>query len=398
MGDRPDCIAPDVCPLWNDAYSPYIPASGSKRPDLLVIGDMPGADEDSQNQPFVGEESNLLRDLLKQVGFNMDKVAFTYAVKCRITQVKWGKTINREATAGELNRCKVHAMAEIEVLKPRLVLLLGALTLKAYLGETGIISKRGRFFDKDGVTYLAAVSPAFVAKDMTHLDTFCKDIESAYKWLYAEREEKLPTSYTLINNKAGLIDLVARANDAEIISFDLETSHLSPFHKDSQIVCCALSFQELESFVVPLYHKNMIFTGKDLNSAKAVIEAVMGSPVPKVAQNGKFDIKWLQVTEAIETVNFAYDTMLMAFMVNEQSGTHALDYLAWKYTDMGGYDEPLNEYKRSHKEADPSRGGSYRNIPWDVLYPYAGMDTDCTLRCFHKMKEELDADMQLVRG
>jgi len=374
------------CRLWEKCINPLIPTTGSKNPDLLVIGEAPGADDDCQAGNFLTDGGNLLREILKDVGFSFDKVAFSNVVRCRPTQEKWGKTINREPLTNEIKDCKGFIMEDIEKLKPRAILLLGSVAFKAILNLTGITSCRGKVYDFQGITVVPTFHPANVIRDNTFLEYFVKDIEKVYKELYEEKVVYPPAEYTLIKNLEGLKLLVSRASDADEVSFDLETSRLNPHMEDAQIVCVSFSFVERESFIVPMYHRNMIFTGKSLSYAKSIIKVIMESPLPKIAQNAKFDMSWLMVTEGIETNNLTDDTMLMQFLLTEQAGTHGLDWLAWRYTDMGGYDRPLEDYKKSHKDCDPKRGGSYRNIPWEILAPYAGMDTDCTLRCCHILR------------
>jgi uracil-DNA glycosylase family 4 len=381
----------DKCNLWDSGcFSALIPATGSKKPDLLVIGPAPYGDDDLQCGNFLGDSGDLLRGTLQEVGFDLNLVAFAQVVRCRPTQSKWGKTFNREPSAAEIKDCKPFILADIERLKPKGILLLGAVAFKAILGITGIVSNRGRVYDYEGMVALPTFHPEQVVRDDQYLEWFVRDIEKMYQELYEGKVEKLPVDYYFLDTLEGLKLLVKRAEQAKEVSFDLETSRLNPHMEDAQIVCASFSFVEREAFVVPLYHKDMIFQGRKLSYAKDVIREVVGSPLPKCGHNAKFDMTWLLVTEGIETANFAADTMLMQYLITEQAGTHSLDWLACRYVpEMCGYDQPLEEYKAQHKEADPKRGGSYRNIDWGVLYPYACMDSDVTLRCYHELEKLL---------
>lgn len=376
----------EKCGLWQTCSSPAISASGSSNPDLLVIGPAPYYDDDIQGGNFLGEAGSLLRDILKETGFDDNKLAFAQVVRCRPSTTKWGKTVNREPTAAEIKDCKPLILKDIKNLNPRGILLLGAVAFKTILGVTGINSNRGRLFDLDGIPVIPTFHPEQVLRDTQFLEYFARDIEQMYKELYCEKEAVQPADYFFLKDLSSLKDLLSVAADAEEMSFDLETSRLNPHMEDAQIVCVSFSFVERQSFIVPLHHCSPWFKGRMMGYAKEVVAALMESNIPKIAHNGKFDMTWLKVTEGITTNNFAGDTMLMQYLLTEQAGTHGLDWLAWRYTDMGGYDAPLEEYKKHHKEADPSRGGSYRNIPWGILAPYAGMDTDCTLRCYHAIK------------
>lgn len=377
------------CSIHKEAKHPFIQASGVDNPDVLVIGEAPQRADDAQGANFMCEAGQKLRDVLKVAGFDERKLAYTTVMKCMPKKERkcWNRgvegveIVNREPSAAELKRCKPHVIADIARLKPKLVILCGGTSLKALTGMTGVKSKRGRVYTIDGIDYLPTFAPASFMLDPANEWAALEDCRTAFEHLYQETVAPPEVDYKLMRTTKDLIDLLDYAKNQEEVCFDLETSCLSPYKANAQIVCCGFSFVERESWIVPLYSYDMLFTGKKLTMALDVIRAIMGSDLPKIAQNGKFDISWLKVTEGIDTNNFKYDTMLMQFLLSEQGGTHALDYLTWKYArEMGGYDDPLETYKAEHKEADPSRGGSYRNIPWDVMVTYAGGDTDATLR------------------
>lgn len=376
------------CNLWEHCQNPMIGASGSICPDLLVIGEAPHVEDDNQCGNFLSEGGELLKSVLSQVGFDLKKVAYTNTIKCRPKQEKYGKVINREPLPFEIKDCKPYLLADVERLKPKAILTLGSVAFKALLNQTGIMSKHGSVIDLDGTLVVPTFHPANVLRDDSFLDSFVRDIETLHRELYVGKLVARPVDYQLVQTIPDLKRLIVRASKADECCFDLETSCLNPFLEDAQIVCAAFSFVECESYVVPLYHKQMLLTGRLLSYAKGVIRDIMESELPKIAHNAKFDISWLSVTEDIQTNNLAFDTMLAQYLLSEQGGTHALDYCAWRYVpEMGGYDQPLEDYKHQRKDCDPKRGGSYRNIEWDVLFPYASMDTDCTIRLKHILEK-----------
>jgi len=382
----------EKCNLKQSAVSPCISTVGAKeKVQLLVVGDAPQDLDDCQNELFSDLSSEMLKEVLKQVGFDLKRIAYATIVRCRPTQrAKWGnKLINREPSQVEVKECKHFTLEDISRLNPESIMVLGATAFKAILNLTGITTNRGRIYQYQDIPVMATHHPAQVLRDATFQENFSKDLEFLYRELTEDKIIKEPAEYILCDDLTKVRQTLEAAGEAEEVSFDLETSQLSPYNSDSQIVCVSFSFVERESWILPLYHNQQIFTGKKLDMVKGVIKEIMESPLPKIAQNGKFDIGWLDKS-GIKTNNFQYDTMLMRYLISEIPGTHGLDSLAWLYVpEMGGYDQPLEEYKSSHKEADPKRGGSYRAIPWEVLAPYAGMDTDCTLRCKHVMEKIL---------
>jgi len=116
------------------------------------------------------------------------------------------------------------------------------------------------------------------------------------------------------------------------------------------------------------------------------MQRLFSSDLHFIAQNGKFDIK--HIHHAIDTwIGHVEDTMLLHHAIDERQGTHGLKTQAYVYTGMGGYDTPLEDYKGEHPEADPEKGGSYARIPGEILFKYAAMDADVTMRCRNSMRE-----------
>lgn len=109
-----DCRA---CPLA-ETRNHIVNGSGPFRPDLLVIGEAPGADEDTAGTPFVGASGKLLRATLGELGLPPERVYFTNAVKCRPPE-------NRTPTPAEIRACRPWLDHELRALRPRSVLLVG---------------------------------------------------------------------------------------------------------------------------------------------------------------------------------------------------------------------------------------------------------------------------------
>jgi uracil-DNA glycosylase family 4 len=115
-----------------------------------------------------------------------------------------------------------------------------------------------------------------------------------------------------------------------------------------------------------------------------------------VAQNEKFDRQHIRKALEVEIEGQVLDTMTTHLLLDERRGTHGLDKLAFQFTGMGGYDKPLEDYKKAHPETDPENaGGSYAHFPGSLLFPYAGADADVTLRALnamHNMPEYVNSE------
>ena len=122
--------------------------SGPAPCDFMIIGEGPGQEEDEKGQPFVGRSGQLLTKILESVGINRKTdVYIANTVKCRPPS-------NRTPLKEEINACNDYLKAQIMLVKPKVIALLGSPAIKTVLNETEAISKlRGRWFKKE-VSYM----------------------------------------------------------------------------------------------------------------------------------------------------------------------------------------------------------------------------------------------------
>jgi uracil-DNA glycosylase len=115
---------------------------GNKNADLLAIGEAPGEREDRVGQPFVGKSGQLLRKMLAAVGIDTQKdVYFTNLVRCRPPD-------NRLPTTEEIKACQPYLVDEIQLVRPKVILAVGATCTKTLNGKAQSISTvRGKWFD-----------------------------------------------------------------------------------------------------------------------------------------------------------------------------------------------------------------------------------------------------------
>ena len=73
----------EKCKLYAGCITPFMPGYGTSTPDVMIIGEAPGANEDEQGRPFVGGSGKLLNDILDLVGIKQDSIRLTNTVRCR---------------------------------------------------------------------------------------------------------------------------------------------------------------------------------------------------------------------------------------------------------------------------------------------------------------------------
>jgi DNA polymerase len=149
------------CALSRTAKS-LILATSTAETGLMIIGDAPEADDDRNGEAYLGRPGALLDAMLKAIGLQRADMVLT-------TAIPWRPPGNRAATVQELEVCTPFLKRQIELVRPRLILALGALPVQMLTGRTETILKlRGEWFDVvlDGqnVRMLASLSPAYLLR------------------------------------------------------------------------------------------------------------------------------------------------------------------------------------------------------------------------------------------
>lgn len=137
-----------------------VPGEGVARPSVLVVGEGPGADEDSSGRPFVGKAGQLLDKMLLSIGLSRETNCFiANVVKCRPPN-------NRDPEADEVAACAAFLDRQIALLSPRAILSVGRVPTQALLKTTeGIGRLRGRFVDYRGIPLLPTYHPSAILRD-----------------------------------------------------------------------------------------------------------------------------------------------------------------------------------------------------------------------------------------
>jgi len=134
---------------------------GDENADWLLIGEAPGADEDIQGEPFVGQAGKLLDNMLKSIGLKRgDNVYIANVVKCHPPS-------NRNPHPNEIVACMPYLMRQIELIQPKLIVTLGKIASEALLGrEATIASLRGKVHVYQGIPLIVTYHPAYLLRTL----------------------------------------------------------------------------------------------------------------------------------------------------------------------------------------------------------------------------------------
>lgn len=157
-----DCRA---CDLWQRGTQTVF-GEGAPHAKVIFVGEQPGDKEDLEGKPFVGPAGALLDKALVEAGIDRGKVYVTNAVKHFKWEPRGKRRIHKKPNATEIAACRPWLEAEIAVLKPKVVVCLGATAAQALLGrDFRVTQHRGEFVDSPIASYvMATVHPSSILR------------------------------------------------------------------------------------------------------------------------------------------------------------------------------------------------------------------------------------------
>jgi DNA polymerase len=144
------------CPLYEHRTN-VVFGDGNPNAELMFIDEIPGYHEDMQGLPAVGDAGNLLTKMIAAMQYSRTDVYITNIVKCRPPN-------SRNPQPAEANCCLTYLNRQIELIKPRAIVLFGPVPLKSLLNLNGIKAHRGQWLEYRGIPVIATFSPAYLLR------------------------------------------------------------------------------------------------------------------------------------------------------------------------------------------------------------------------------------------
>jgi len=141
-----------LCPL-HETRTNAVPGEGPANAQLFFIGEAPGAQEDETGRPFVGRSGKLLISIIKEIGLSREDVFISSILNCRPPK-------NRTPKRSEIELCRPYVEKQIELINPRILVLLGRIAISSMVGPWKVTELHGRFFEAKGRTYFMTFHPA----------------------------------------------------------------------------------------------------------------------------------------------------------------------------------------------------------------------------------------------
>jgi len=178
------------CPLWVNATQTVF-GEGSPTAEVMLVGEQPGDQEDRQGHPFVGPSGKLLDVALEQAGIDRSRVYVTNSVKhFKFVVIERGRRLHKKPNAGEIRACNPWLQEEIRLLKPKVIVALGATAAQALLGKQFRVTQhRGKPVSSElADAVIATVHPSAVlrARDTDRDEArqeFFRDMKSVAAYL-----------------------------------------------------------------------------------------------------------------------------------------------------------------------------------------------------------------------
>ena len=152
-------------------------SDGNPSADVMLIGEAPGANEDVQGIPFCGESGKLLDQIFATIGLSREKNLYI------TNSVFWRPPGNRKPTEDEIKMCLPFVEKHISLIKPKLIVAVGAISLYALLNYTGSISKkRSQVFEyknkylKEPIKAITIFHPAYLLRQPSQKKTAWQDM------------------------------------------------------------------------------------------------------------------------------------------------------------------------------------------------------------------------------
>ncbi len=178
------CEKCDLCKTRTKA----VPGFGDFNAEIMFVGEAPGRNEDLKGEPFVGAAGKVLDGLLESIELNRENIFITNIVKCRPPK-------NRDPLPEEVYNCSNYLEKQVELIKPKIIVLLGRHAMDRFLPNLKISLDHGKVKQKDGKVYFPIYHPAATI----YRREFLKYLQDDFK--------KIPKIIKLIKEEKEIIDL-----------------------------------------------------------------------------------------------------------------------------------------------------------------------------------------------
>ncbi|MHA2377703.1 MAG: uracil-DNA glycosylase [Candidatus Thorarchaeota archaeon] len=148
-----------------------VPGEGPINAQIMFVGEAPGAKEDESGRPFVGRSGELLSDMIAEIGLSRDEVFITSVLKSRPPG-------NRTPNKTEIEACIPYLNRQIDIIRPKIIVLLGGVAVSSIIGPCKISEAHGRIFEVEGSRFFITYHPAAALRFPKLREAMLKDFRT----------------------------------------------------------------------------------------------------------------------------------------------------------------------------------------------------------------------------
>ena len=368
------------CPLYGKKP---VSSVGPTNAELMIVGEAPGVDEEKYGTPFVGRSGQLLTSLLQKVGIDRSKCFITNVVVCRPTDNKGN---NDTPSSDMIKACGERLDHELAKVKPKIVLLLGNIAIKRFLGNRyNLQNSEGVPFKQNGTIFVPTYHPAALLRDPSKTKIVEQTLKRVVEWFKTDPHEWSFESYKILFDKNEIIRCINLLEQKPLWCCDIETSDIL---YESVIYTIAFSSGDL-TFGFPIRRPDgsLYWSESDLTQIVDNLKRLFSNESKKVFHNAMFDLMYLKKELGIECKNLYGDTLVIAYLLDEKARKYGLKSIIWKYLGKGGYESNYSAL------ADEDRPGG---VDTTVVLKYNCADAHATYLLYQEMIKMLpDSLMKL---
>lgn len=368
---------------------------GDVSSDVMVIGKMPWKEERYRQRLFEGSTGEILAKAFDTLNINYNHWYLTNVVRFMPPDGK------KKFPVSWQRECRWFLEKEIELVKPKCLLLLGSEAVKALMGRKATLTKYRGVDDISykGIPIVVTYHPSAVVAEPKYQAAFNRDLDALKSKVSGLEVPKMPTRYETIETEERLKELTDElvAKDHTHFAVDAEwggTERSNPFQGKLRSVqfatepgvgyCVLLRGPELVDSFQP-----------NPKAAYGHLKRLFCRPnVQLCGHSLRADAKWLLKECGIDVLPyFAFDTMLAYHLRYPHEDGFGLEKLTLRYSDLGRYDLRVEEWLTSIVAKDKRKAYlttyGYANVPNEILCPYGIKDVDAPMRAWPILLKEL---------
>jgi uracil-DNA glycosylase family 4 len=368
--------------------SRYVPGDGSLTPEVVIIGEAPGNDENITGVPFVGASGRMLKAMLTHAGYKKDRVYYTNVIKYQPLnndQMVYSRDPKRKrwSPGKEWWGWQRLLIDEIDILKPKLIIALGGTAAYALTKQYGITRIRGSVYESldtvNSIPVLCSVHPAFVIRGMYGLKPFLEmDLKRGQRIIGGDSWRPSKKTFTTAKNIDHVEELCARYARDTRLACDIES-------RGKYISLVGFARSATEGFNIEIIAPSGASrweTSEEIRVWKAIQYLLTRDSVEYVYQNGWYD-RAMFARHGIHSNPTHFDTMI-GFKIAYPEFRKGLNIIASVYTKEPYYKDDRKVAKELNEE-----GSMTKRTPWQTFLDYNLKDCCVTWDASVKIEKDL---------